>query len=98
MIPKPGKRSLGNIENQRGILIINILRSLLMKILLKDEYETLDSFMSDSNIGGRKGRRIQDHLFIINGIIFEHARNTNSNPLKIRIYDYKQCFDSLWQE
>ena len=98
MIPKPGKRSLGNIENQRGIFIINILRSLLMKILLKDEYETLDSFMSDSNIGGRKGRRIQDHLFIINGIIFEHARNTNSNPLKIGIYDYKQCFDSLWQE
>ena len=44
-----------------------------MKMLLLDEYEGIDEFMSDSNAGGRKGRRAQDHLFIINGIIHQHA-------------------------
>ena len=42
-----------------------------MKLLLKDEYEKLDSYMTDLNIGGRQGRQIQDHLFIVNGIFFK---------------------------
>ena len=54
--------------------------------------------MSDSNVGGRKGRRAQDHLFIINGIIYEHARSQNKKSIYIMIYDAEQCFDSLWQE
>ena len=48
--------------------------------------------------GGRKGRRSQDHLFIINRIIFEHARHKTSKQISIGIYDCEQCFDSLWQE
>ena len=75
MIPKSGKANSQSISNQRGIFILSVFRSLLMKMLLKDEYKMIDEFMSDSNVGGRRGRRIQDHLFIINGIIFDHARS-----------------------
>ena len=98
MIPKQGKGLSSNISNQRGVFILSIFRSILMKILLKDEYQMIDSYMSDSNVGGRKGRRIQDHLFVINGVIFEHARKRGKKPLTIGIYDYRLCFDSMWQE
>ena len=96
MVPKQGKKSSTDISNQRGIFILSIFRSILMKLLLKDEYKMIDTFMSDSNDGGRKGKRIQDQLFIINGIIFDHARSRNKSQLTIAIYDYCQYFDSMW--
>ena len=68
-----------------------------MKMLLKDEYAKIDSFMSDSNVGGRRGQRAQDHLFIINGIIYDHARSQKKKAVSIMIYDAEQCFDSMWQ-
>ena len=98
MIPKQGKHTSTDISNQRGIFILSIFRSILMKILLKDKYEMIDAFMSDLNVGGRKGKRIQDHLFIINGIIFDHAKSKNKTPLTIAIYDFRQCFDYMWQQ
>ena len=69
-----------------------------MKMLLKDEYNTLDIYMSDANAGGQKGRRVQDHLFVINGIIFEHARSRTKKQITICIYACGCCFDSLWQD
>ena len=98
MIPKPGKPGLHELENQRGVFLISVFRSILMKLVLKDEYETLDSHMTDSNIGGRKERRIQDHIFIVNGILFDNTRSKNNRPLSICIYDCRQCFDSMWQD
>ena len=97
MIPKPGKGASNSISNQRGIFILSIFRSILMKILLKDKYQMIDDYMSDSNVGGRKGRRIQDQLFVINGIVFDHARAKNKKSITIGIYDYRLCFDSMWQ-
>ena len=64
-------------------------------MLLKDEYTKIDEYMSDANAGGRKGRRVQDHLFVINGIIYEHARNKHKTQITIGIYDCEQSFDSL---
>ena len=98
MIPKPGKSNLNDIKNQHGIFLISVFRSILMKMLLQDEYTKIYEFMSDSNAGGRKGRRAQDHLFIINGIIFEHARSKKKKQISISIYDCELCFDSMWQE
>ena len=56
MIPKPEKWAQGNLKNQRGIFVINILKSIVMKILRKDNYDTLDSYMSDYNIALEEGR------------------------------------------
>ena len=85
MTPKQGKKSSTDISNQQGIFILSICRSILMRLLLKDEYKMIDEFMSGSNVGGRKGKRIQDHLFIINGIIFDHARSKSKSQLTIAI-------------
>ena len=85
IIPKPGKKDLHNISNHRAIFIISILRSIIMKMLLRDEYDMIHSYMSDSSVGGRKGWRAQDHLFIVNGIIHEHAQNVQTNS-KTNLY------------
>ena len=57
LIPKPGNRYLLHIENHRGIFLIHKFQSLLMRMLLNDKYDTIDEFMSDSNVGGRKGKK-----------------------------------------
>ena len=51
--------------------------------------------MSDSNVGGRKGRNIRNHLFIVYGII-NSVMNNESPPIDIQLYDLKQCFDAMW--
>ena len=68
-----------------------------MRMLLNDKYNTIDNYMSDSQVGGRKERGIRDHLFIVNGIIHEHSKSKNK-PVTIQIMDYSCCFDSLWQD
>ena len=98
MLPKPGKNSLHEVQNQRGIFLLSIFRTMVMKMLPKDEYNKIDNFMSDANAGGRKGRRVQDHLFIINGIIYDHALSKSEKQITICIYDCECCFDSLWQD
>ena len=98
MLPKPGKPGIHNLENQRGIFLISVFRSIIMKLLLKDNYDILDNHMTDSNIGGRKNRRIQDHLFIVNGILYDVTRRQKKKPISICVYDCRQCFDSMWQE
>ena len=97
LIPKSGRRNLQHIENHRGIFLIHKFRSLLMRMLLNDHYDTLDEFMSDSNVGGRKGRSVRDHLFMVNGIILDHHKS-KENPVTFQILDYMLCFDSMWFE
>ena len=50
LIPKAGKRNLRSISNHRGIFLIHKYRSLNMRMLLNDEYDTIDNFMSDSQV------------------------------------------------
>ena len=68
-----------------------------MRMLLNDKYPIIDKFMSDSNIGGRKGRGIRDHVFVVNGIIHEHCKS-RTKPISMQVLDYKSCFDSMWAE
>ena len=51
--------------------------------------------MSNSNIGARKDRNIQNHLFIIYGVINYVIRNKNE-CIDLQIYDLLKAFDSLW--
>ena len=61
--------SKNDLTNDRGIFIVNIFRSLLMKMIYKDNYDVIDENMSDSNVGARKKKNIRNHIFILNGII-----------------------------
>ena len=97
LIPKSGKKNKHKIENHRGICLIPKYRSLVMRMLLNDKYPILDKFMSYSNIGGRKGRGIRDHFFVLNGIIHKHCKSKTS-PISIQIVDYMSCFDTLWAD
>ena len=92
-----GRGEKSKLLNDRGIFIVNILRSILMKLVYQDEYSTVDDNMSDSQIGARKKKNIRNHIFVLNGIVNE-ALNTKGKAIDILIYDYRQCFDSLWLE
>ena len=88
-----GRKNL--LVNDRGIFIVNIFRSVLMKLIYKDNYDTIDSNMSDSNVGARKRKNIRNHIFILNGIINDVLSRKDA-AIDIIIVDYKQCFDSMW--
>ena len=90
-----GKGEKSSLENDRGIFILNIFRSIMMKMIYSDKYEIIDQNMSDSNVGARKNTNIRNHLFILNGIIND-VLNTKDKCVDIIIVDYKQCFDSMW--
>ena len=92
-----GKGKKSELKNDRGIFIINIFRSILMKLIYNNEYPKVDSSMSDSNIGARREKNIRNHLFIINGVINETIK-TKMKSVDIEILDYRQCFDSMWLE
>ena len=96
LIPKTGKRKKHMIDNHRGIFLIHKYKSLLMRMLLNDKHPIIDEHMTESNIGGRKNRGIRDHLFVVNGVIFEHCKS-KTNPVSFQIMDFKSCFDSLWE-
>ena len=40
-------------------------------VIYSDVYSVIDKKLSCSNVGGRKGRNIRDHLLVIYGIINE---------------------------
>ena len=63
----------------------------MMKMVYNDEYNIIDSNMSDSNIGARKDKNIRNHIFILNGIINDAIKNKKC--VDIQILDYRQCFD-----
>ena len=67
-----------------------------MRLVYGDKYEEIDQSMSDSQIGGRKRKNIRNHIWVINGIITDVLSTKKKTPVDIQIFDYKQCFDSLW--
>ena len=69
-----------------------------MKLIYHDEYEGIDSSMSDSQVGARKAKNIRNHIWIVNGVICDVLSKKMKKPIDIHIYDYRQCFDSLWLE
>ena len=91
-----GKGAKNDLKNDRGIFIMNIFKSIMMKMIYNEEYEVIDNNMSDSNIGARKKKNIRNHIFILNGVINEAIKNHKS--IDIQILDYRQCFDSMWME
>ena len=90
----PKKGSLNNLENERGIFRVDVIRSILMRLIYNEKYYVIDKNMSDCQMGGRKRKGCRDNLFIINGIIHDVMR-TNKKPVLLQINDYKQMFDSI---
>ena len=69
------------------------MRSIVDKLIYNDYYSTLDSYMSDAQVGGRKNRNIRDNLFITYGVINYCLKS--QIKLDITLYDLAKCFDSM---
>jgi hypothetical protein len=52
--------------------------------------------MSDSQVGARGGKSVRNHIWILNGVICDILSTKKKTPVDLQIFDYKQCFDSLW--
>ena len=91
-----GKGSKKDLINERGIFVVSIIRSILMRLIYEDYYPIIDESMSDSQIGAKKRKNVRNHLWIVHGIISDVLSSKTKKPVDIQILDYKQCFDSLW--
>ena len=88
------KGSKSDLNNDRGIFTCTVVNSILQKLLYKDNYDTIDSNLSDSNVGARKRKNIRNHNWIINGIIRDTV-NSKSKAVDLAVLDYRQCFDTM---
>ena len=93
-----GKGEKSDLKNDRGIFLVTVFRSILMRLIYLDSYDLLDQSMSDSQVGGRKGRSVRNHIWVLNGVICDDLSNKKNTPVDLEIFDYRQCFDSLWLE
>ena len=89
-----GKGEYTDLESERGIFIVMILRTILMKMIYADKYGVIDKSMSDSNIGARKNKNIRNHIFVVNSILHDVLSSGSKEPIDIMVLDYKQMFDS----
>ena len=92
-----GRGEKMDLQNDRGIFIVNIVRSILMKLSYQDKYKVVDKEMSDSNVGGRKNKNIRNHIFVLNSVLNDVIQN-KKKCIDVEILDYKQCFDSMWMD
>ena len=65
-----------------------------MRMIYDSKFTEIDSNMSDSQMGGRKGKGCRNNIFILNGIIHEENKR-RKEPIMFQIYDYAQMFDSI---
>ena len=79
----------------RGIFRVQVFRNILERVIYNDEYKTIDSNLTDCNVGARKKRNIRDNIYVPNAIMND-AINGTKEPVDIAMYDIEKCFDSLW--
>ena len=91
-----GKGEKCDLRNDRGIFLVTVFRSILMRLIYLDKYDELDYSMSDSQVGARRGKSVRNHIWVLNGVICDVLSSKKKAPVDLQIFDYKQCFDSLW--
>ena len=85
---------MNDLESDRGIFLVTIFRTILMKIMYKDKYPIIYQAMSDSNIGARKQKNIRNHIFVVNSVFHDVLRKKSNKSIDVMVLDYKQMFDS----
>ena len=50
--------------------------------------------MSDSNVGGKKGKSSINHIFFVNGVNHDTLSSKKNKSVTLQIFDFKQMFDS----
>ena len=81
------------LVNHRGIFLKLVLSKIFEKMNINriaDNIKKVDL----SQAGSRTNRGTADQTFLLRGII-DHSKYLN-RPVYLVLYDYSQCFDSLW--
>ena len=76
---------------------MNIFRSILDRLIFNDYYGKIYSFLTDCNVGGRRGRNFRDNIFFLNAIT-NNASKASGEACDIAVYDAEKCFDALWAQ
>ena len=91
------KGSRKDFNCYRGVFRVSVFRNILDKLIFVDEYKNIDENLTDSNVGGRRGRNIRDNIFVLNAIINSIKRG-EKKACDIAVYDIEKCFDALWAQ
>ena len=94
-IPKKQKNPT-NLDSLRGIFLINKVKSIFMRLLYNSNINNIEDNLTNSSIGGRKGKSARDHLFVLFSILTDIKQNNNSRCQDLVWYDLSCCFDGLW--
>ena len=89
------KGSRKDYNQYRGAFRVTIFRNILDRLIFNDEYQTIENNLTDSNVGGRRGINIRDHIFVLNAII-NSVKKGNAEACDITVNDVEKCFDALW--
>ena len=54
-----GRGEVSSLDSDRGIFLVSLFRTIMMKMIYKEKYNIIDESMSDSNIGARKHKNIR---------------------------------------
>ena len=87
--------SCNDLDSYRGIFRVTIFRSILDGLIYNDEYSNIDSHLTDSNVGARKGRNIRDNIFVLNAVTNSVIKG-EEEAVDIQVFDREKCFDTLW--
>ena len=93
-----GKGDMNDLINERGIFIVTIYRSILMKLINRDTSDVIETNMSDSQIGSRKNKNVRNHIWTVNAVITDVLSKKSKASIDVQVVDVKQCFDGLWTE
>ena len=68
----------------------------LSKLIYNSIISEIETNLTNSNIGSRKGKSPRDHLFVVYSVISETLNSEHQRDFIF--YDVRQCYDSLWVE
>ena len=83
-----------DFANQRGLFNLVKVRSIMDKMIYEDCYPLIEKELSCSNIGGRKGRNIRDHLFVLYSVMNE-VKSGQGESIDVTSIDIRKCYDEL---
>ena len=90
---RKGDRS--DLDSYRGVFRIEALRNILDLLMYNEEYSTIDTNLTDCNVGSRKRRNIRDNIFVL-GAVVNAARHDKTQAIDLAVYDVHKCFDEMW--
>ena len=91
------KCSRKDLNMYRGIFRVSIFRNILDRLIFNAEYENIEKNLTDSNVGGRRGRNIRENIFVLSAITHSITKG-KEDACDVIVTDVEKCFDALWAQ